>query len=94
MRKPDPIERRLLAAPTSARRRLLQASYALLVQRGLPLSAQELVFRVEPDGAMHVLAADLQPCGICGREHALFVSRGGTSRCWECDRDLIQGRTP
>lgn len=52
----------------------------------LPSRLRERVLQISyaPDAA-RVLTDEPQSCRECGKPHHLFVSRDGSSRCWECD---------
>jgi hypothetical protein len=80
---PTLIEQRLLKLPPSVRRRILQNSYAIDWQA--QASNGEIVFAIGLEGEAHTLVADPQPCGVCGKPHAMFVTRKGRTACWECD---------
>lgn len=52
----------------------------------LPPGARRRLLQIcyAPD-AVRVLTDEPEICGECGKPHHLFISREGSSRCWECD---------
>lgn len=50
-----------------------------------------LQFSYAPD-AVRVLTDEPEFCRGCGEQRHLFISRGGSSRCWHCDGEREQLR--
>lgn len=95
MRLPTAIERRLLRLPPSVRRRILRHSYAAgytarKERGGMQVDISEIeLASCKADGSVRCWLARPKRCGVCGEEHALFVSRGGSTRCCACDEGFL-----
>lgn len=55
-----------------------------------PIEDVEITIATDGAGVSRILVAEPRPCGVCGFPRTLFVSRHGSTRCYECDHGFTK----